>query len=269
MERLTEFRKSVYLRKQALNIYLGFHFYFVMNALIITLISSSCTLEQLDDCFTNAGKQVIEDRTAKAFTKIELYDNINLVLLPGKTPQIRVEGGENILESVKTDFDNDTLVIRNTMKCNWTRSYNRELTVYASITALKEISYEGSGDIKSSGQLSMDSLKVNIWGGAGTFEIDVDINKLNLSLHYGTVDLHIRGKSMITTIIAGSYGPFYCNDLISNIVYISNGGSNDCYVNAVHILEAGVFSTGNIYYTGDPYKLKSIITGSGRLIKVD
>ena len=233
------------------------------------MLFAACNPEQLDDCYTNTGVQTTQEREVDDFHSIELYNNVNLVLSQGNSFQIKVEGGKNILSAIKTEVKDSTLIIRNTMTCNWVRSYKREITVYATVPSLREIRYEGSGDVENTEQLVLDSLYVNIRGGAGSFNLNLNVDKLSLSLHYGTTDIHVKGESRITTIVSGSYGPFYCNDLISNIVYISSGGSNDCYIHAAHVLEAKIFSLGNIYYTGNPFRVESTIEGSGKLIKLD
>ena len=246
---------------------------FNLVASIVLVLSSmlftACSPEQLDDCFTNTGSNTTIDREVDAFHTIELYNNVNLVILQGESFQIKVEGGKNILSSIKTDVSDSTLIIRNTMKCNWMRSYKREVTVYATLPSIREINYEGSGDVSNEGQLKLDSLQVSIWGGAGSFNMNLNVTDLKLALHYGTVDLNVKGRAVMTSIFANSYGPFHCSDLISNITYIRNSGTNDCYVHAEHILEVDIPSVGNIYYTGNPYRFKKVITGSGKLIKLD
>ncbi|PKP04172.1 MAG: hypothetical protein CVU14_00780 [Bacteroidetes bacterium HGW-Bacteroidetes-9] len=243
-----------------------FTFHFSLFTLSLT---TSCTSEHVDDCFSNTGVQITETRTVAGFNKIELYDNVNLVLLPGASTEIEVEAGKNIVNAIKTEISDSALVIRNTMECNWVRNFDREITVFVFANDLKELRYEGSGDISSNGQISSDSLKVNVWGGSGSFDLDLNIDKLSLAQHYGTVDLHVRGRSSITTIFSNSYGPFYCSNLISDITYIRNNSSNNCYVYAKYILEVEIRSVGNIYYSGDPPDIKSDITGSGKLIKVE
>lgn len=237
--------------------------------LITLMLLTSCKGENIDDCFSNTGPQVTEDRSAGLVERIELWDNVNLILIPGSMPEIRVEAGENIIDAVTTEITNGTLVIHNTMKCNWVRDYDRELTVFATLPELSEIRYESSGDISTHGQLSLDSLQISVWGGAGTFTLDLNVGKLNLAQHYGTVDFHVNGTAHMTTVFSNSYGPFYCSGLISNLIYIRNSGTNDCYVHPLHILEAEITSVGNIYYSGNPYDVKSIISGSGKLIKTD
>lgn len=247
------------------------YIYFKMRQLsflsLVFLLLTACNREQLDDCFTKTGSDITEERSSDFFNRIELYDNVNLVLMPGDVPFLEIAGGKNLLKAIKTDIKDSTLTIRNTLKCNWVRSFEREITVYATAPGLHEIRYEGSGDVKTEGQIKLDSLDVNIWGGAGSFELDVDITYLKLAMHYGTVDLNVKGKTLITTIFANSYGPFYCSELISNIVYIRNSGTNDCYVRPLHILEVEITSVGNIYYYGDPIEIKTDISGSGKLLR--
>jgi hypothetical protein len=110
---------------------------------------------------------------------------------------------------------------------------------------------------------------VSIWGGAGAFNLDLDVRNLKLALHYGTADVTVKGKALITTIFANSFGPFYCSELISNITYVRNSGTNDCYVYARHILEVEIPSVGDVYYSGDPYDIKMNVTGTGKLIKIE
>lgn len=235
--------------------------------LLSIFLITSCNSEQLDDCFTKTGPDITEEREVEYFYRIELYDNVNLVIVPGNTPLIEIKGGEKLLPAIKTEVSDSTLIIRNTLKCNWTRSFEREITVYVTAPMLREIRYEGSGDITTCGQIVLDSLQVNIWGGAGSFDLDLNVDKLKLAMHYGTVDIKVRGKALISTIFANSYGPFYCSELISNISYVRNSGTNLVHVYAKHILEVEITSVGDIYYYGNPYDLKSNITGSGKLLK--
>lgn len=240
---------------------------FYLGLVILAISLYACKGEQLDDCFTKTGPDVNLERSVDAFHSIELFNNINLVLIPGSQQELRIEGGKNLLDAIKTEVSDSTLTIKSTLKCNWVRNYDREITVYATVAALRHIRYESSGDVNCRGALQGDSLKVSVWGGGGSINMDVNVQKLTLEMHYGTVDFSCKGRSLITTIFSNSYGPFYCRDLVSNILYIRHNGTQHCYVHALHILEVEISSVGNIYYYGDPYQMKSNITGSGKLLR--
>ncbi len=237
--------------------------------ILVFILLVGCNRENLDDCFTNSGAVIIESRSAAYFESISLYDNINLVLQQGSDFSIKIEGGEKLLTAVTTEINDSILVIHNTMKCNWVRDYENEITVYITSPVLKSIRYESSGDITTQGILAYDELELNAWGGSGSISLNVDCNILYLGLHYGTVDFNVIGRAVTTTIYANSFGPFYCEELNSNIVFIRNSGTNDCYIHANHILGAEITSVGNIYYSGEPYDISYTCTGTGQLIKIE
>jgi len=237
--------------------------------LLFMVLFISCHRDTADDCFTPVGATITDTRLCDSVSVVELYDNVDLVLVAGNSASLSVECGKNIIDQITTKCDNGVLTIRNENTCNWVRSFNRRITVYATLPFLNEIRYESSGDVSTQGQLNADSLRLNIWGGAGSFVLDLKVTKLKLAMHYGTADVTVSGQSLITTIFANSFGPFYCQNLLSHIVYIRNSGSNDCYVNARDILETEIASVGNIYYRGNPYEIKTNITGNGKLIKME
>jgi hypothetical protein len=237
-------------------------------ALVFLIMLVSCKRDKLDDCYTSAGEIIVDERWSNYFEIINLYDDVNLVLEPGDNYSIRVEGGKNLIDAVVTEVRDSILYINNTMSCNWVRSYDHKLTVYVTSPSLKKIRFESNGVVSTSSRLVFDVFEINAWGGGGSINIEVECRTLHLALHYGTVDFNVKGKSIMTTIYANSYGPFYCSELNSNIVYIHNNGTNNCYVHANHILGAEITSVGDIYYSGDPYELNCTVTGSGKLIKM-
>jgi hypothetical protein len=238
-------------------------------AIILTIaLVTSCKKENLDDCFTTPGNQITEERPVSYFHAISMYENVNLIISQGDHFSIEVSGAENLVKSVGTVIKDSVLVITNDLSCNWARSYKHKLDVHITSPALKSIRYESSGDISTSGLVQIDTLEINVWGGGGSVNINVDCNRLNMGLHYGTVDFKVTGKSKMTTIYANSYGPFFCGSLDSDIVYIRNQGTNNCYVHANHILEAEITNIGSIYYTGNPFELKCIDNGEGEFVKL-
>jgi hypothetical protein len=126
-----------------------------------------------------------------------------------------------------------------------------------------------SGNIISTNTIVSDSLNIAVWDGSGLIDMDIQTVNSVLSLHYGTVDFYIHGYTQVNYIYAASYGPFHCLDLVSTFCFMNNRGSNDCFVNCTKVLEVEIENIGNIYYKGDPEFIKSKITGTGQLIKLE
>ena len=234
----------------------------------ISITFFSCK-KNTGDCFTNTGKIITENRTSKDFHLISLNDNINLILTQDSLNTVIVEAGENIINSIKTEFVNGHLNIKNTSSCNWLRSYAKEINIYVSVKHLDSLKYESSGNVSCTNTIKSDSISVDVWGGAGIIDLDFDIKNVKLNLHYGTTEMIFSGSANVVYIYAASYGPIYCENLISGNVYINNRGTNNCYVRANQVLEATIENIGNIYYYGNPEVVLSNITGEGELIKME
>ena len=236
---------------------------------MLTLLVMGCEKIPGEDCFKSTGEIVIEHRSVDPFEHIVLEDNINLILTQGNEEAISIRAGENLLESIITEVNNNELKIKNENKCNWVRDFNKEIDVYLSVRNLCSITYRSSGMILSTNTITTDSLNIAVWDGTGTIDMDINTRVSVLSIHYGSVDFHMRGQSNVGYIYAGSYGPFFCEDLVTTFMFMDNRGSNDCYVHCVKQLEVEIEYTGSIYYTGNPEIVKANITGTGQLVNLD
>lgn len=228
---------------------------------------TSCIKGDPTDCFKSTGKDTWESRSVANFNTIVLYDNVNLVLTQDEEITLDVFGGSNLLKKINTDINDGVLTIRNTNSCNWVRSFNREVTVYAHVDSLIRIDYRGSGDISSSNTIISDSLKLDIKEGAGKIDLDVDVDRNYIYFTIGTADVYYSGKSNISYIAARSFGPIYAQEMESLFTFMSSEGSNDCYVRTQNKLEAAITNIGDIYYYGNPEILINN-TGEGKLIKL-
>jgi len=213
-------------------------------------ITSGCSKE--GDCLTNTGDTISEIRSLSDFDSISLNDYVNLILTQNPVPSVRVIAGKNIIKGITTEVIDRTLVIHNQNTCNWLRSYDSSLiNVFVSMNNIAKISYNSSGDILSTNELTK-SLNVEVWGGCGTIDLQLNIRGQyetgNFSLNMGTADIKLRGFCFSSAIYAGCYG-FYDGRLLENdYTYITNNGSNDCYVNCFTYLDAKIGSVGNVYY---------------------
>jgi len=233
--------------------------------ILFSIFLSSCEKGDPTDCFKNTGQNITENRSASYFNKIVLEDNVNLVLTQSDNYSISVHGGKNVLKKVETDIEDGVLVIQNNNSCNWMRSFNREITVYAHIDSINHIEYRGSGDISSTNPITGDSLLLDIWDGAGKVDMKVNVRRNFIYFHIGTADIHYSGDAHLSYITASSFGPIDAENLNSVFTYINNKGSNNCFIHAQLYIGATIENIGNIYYTGHP-EIQLNDTGSGELI---
>jgi len=240
----------------------------VFLILLFGVFFNSCKKSSPLDCFKSTGDDVTETRTTGKFNKIILYDNVNLVITQDDKTSIQIKAGDKIIKKVTTRISDNVLTIENTNTCNWMRSFDREIIAYVSVKELLEIEYRSSGDISSTNAITGDSLKLNVWEGAGRVDLIIDIHRNYINFHIGTADIYYSGRTHLSYITAASFGPVDASELSTVFTYIANKGSNNCKVNVGLRLEATITSIGNIYYQGNPEVLL-VDKGDGELIKID
>lgn len=229
-----------------------------------SLLFTSCQKEGL----TSTGKEIVEVRAADDFSRIQLWDNIDLQLTQDTFNQIQIIAGENIIGNIETNVQDGTLKISNQNRYNWLRSYNKSIRVVLHLKDIYEIEFHGTGEISCTNVLKTDSLMLNVWDAAGKVDLNIKTKKSSIRYHIGTADIFYRGKTRLSYISSNSYGPVDARDLESEQTYISSIGSNNNYVWATDILEASIGSIGNIYYRDDPNILRTFIVGSGEVKKI-
>ena len=237
-------------------------------ACILLLVISGCGKTGID-CITNTGEVIQEERSVGMFDSIVLNNNVNLFISKDSIRKVVVEGGKNILTNIITTVENKQLTIGNENRCNWVRSYSKPINVYISTPYLYKIYYNSSGNINSLNTLEFDSLRLEVWGGCGTIDLDINVYQGYFYLQMGTSDIHLKGSCGIASVYTGDFGLLDARELQSGYVFVASRSSNDCYVHATQELAATIESIGNIYYYGNPKKISTTINGEGSVIKLD
>ena len=240
----------------------------VAVVILLALLSciSSCKKSGAE-CFTSTGTVIKQARMITDFDTIIAKQNVDIILTQDTLNSVVVEAGEKIIGGIKTIIENRQLVIDNTNTCNWMRSYDKPLNVYVHVKNLRKIWYLSAGNITSTNVLTSASFLLDVWGGCGSIDLSLNVNQGYIYEHQGTADITIRGRSVFDYVVLGDFGPLQLKDLSTDYTYVSNTGTNDCYVNASKYLDAIIRSIGNIYYTGKPDTVHAHITGAGQLIE--
>jgi hypothetical protein len=221
------------------------------------------------DCFKGTGKVITEIRTPFDFTRIELNDNINLIITQDSINKISVEGGEKLLSNIQTEFVDSKLIIKNNNKCNWVRSYKNKFTVYVSAKNLKRIEYFGSGNITSTNTLVADTLEINCREASGKIDIMANTQNNFLRIHTGSTDMYVSGNTNENFLYNTSNGFAHLENLHTNNNTVVSNTTGDCYVNADQKLDVTIKYIGNVYYYGNPAAINTNISGKGQLIKLN
>ena len=241
----------------------------IFITVMVLLWTNGCQKGSVGDCFMSTGNIIRTERPVSAFHAIVLKDNVNLYLTQDSTNRLVIEAGSNLMKNIYTEVDDSVLYIGNNNRCNWVRSFNKPITAYLNFTTLDSIDFGTNGTVSNYDTLRLDSLKIEVKEGAGLVALTVDVRELHTNLHYGTADIKMSGKCVLNYVYSASFGLIDNRNLHARQIYAENRSSNDVYLNAIEVLEVTIRNIGNVYYTGNPAKIKLNRIGTGELIKLE
>lgn len=242
---------------------------FRTSTLLLTLLFllSTCKKGHELDCFTSTGNMIFENRPAKAIKRIDLKDDVDIVLKRSSVPYLRVSAGEHLIDGIITEISGTTLYIRDENRCKWMRSFKNTCTVYIGIDSLEQISSYGSGNISCVDSLHSEEFTFDSWNASGDIRFLFNCHKTHINNNIGRINASAAGSSGVSFVYINDVGVFDGSELATDLTYIHNKSTGNCFVNVGSVLEAEISSSGNIYYSGNPSSIKQTGSGTGGLFK--
>jgi Putative auto-transporter adhesin, head GIN domain len=235
-------------------------FYFFVIACI------ACNKSNAPDCFQQAGENKMEWRSLGDYQRIDLRDNIHLILVQSADEKIAVEGPTNLLPEIKTEIDHDVLVITNENTCNFVRSYKHQYTVTIYSNKITEIQNNGTGDITSMNALQGSHFFLENKRSMGSINLQLQVDSLVVLNTAGYSDIALRGAVVYEQLFHQGVGIFDASALHAEYAFVNNNSINDLHVNFSSYLFAALNGPGNIYYQGALPLIDYEQTGSGVLL---
>ncbi len=247
-----------------------------------------------------------ETRKVDSFTKISFRFPGKLYLKQGSPQKVEIEGDKDVLSELETEVEGSRLVIGKEGKW-FDRNWNDDdrITVYITVPNVEGVSLSGSGDIIGQGKITADDLELAV-SGSGSLELDVDATgdveadvsgsgdidlkgkcrrfdsdvsgsgKVNLAINIeqeadfavsGSGKIEASGSAQdVKATISGS-GKVLAADMQTNRCEVRISGSGDVEINVKNELDANITGSGSVSYRGNPNKVNSHASGSGKVRK--
>lgn len=236
---------------------------FVMG---ISFLLSTCKKDHMLDCITSSGDEISEYRPAGWFSHVDMKDRVDLIIRKSSEHYIRVTAGSHLIDGIITELSNGTLYIRNENRCNWVRSFKNKYTVEIGVDSLQSIATYGNGSITCPDTLSVYEFTFDSWNASGSIDLLLSCQTSHLNNNTGRIDMRVAGKTGVSYIAFNDVAYLDASKLVTDLTYMRNNSTGDLKVCAQHELEVEIRYSGNIYYTGNPYRIKEDNTGTGKLI---
>lgn len=233
---------------------------------LLLFACSGCEKDSFCNCLKGTGDVITEKRNIEPFRDIETYKNIKVFIVQDSVYYLKVSAGKNLIDGISATVSNNVLLIENKNRCNWLRSFKNNFVVEVHTPVLNHIINNSSDDIIMLNKFKTDSLSIDCHDGSGTIEINVEAPVMWTNLHTGISDVKGKGTVGVNYVYAAGQGSIDYSGIETGYTFITNKGTNDCYINVQKELNAEIFYVGYIYYKGNPYKVNSVISGTGKLI---
>ena len=247
-----------------------------------------------------------EVRNVENFTKISFGFPGKLYLKQGSPQKVELEGDKDVLEEVETDVDGGRLKIGREGKWSDWNFRDAKITVYITVPNIDGVSVSGSGDIIGQSKINTNDIDVNV-SGSGSLSLDLEANgdvdanvsgsgNMDLKGHFESFESDVSGSGKVTlsatidntadfgisgsgrieasgsadlvkTTISGS-GKVLAAELQTNRCDIRISGSGDVEINVKNELDANISGSGSVSYKGNPKKINSHASGSGKVRKI-
>jgi len=233
---------------------------------VLTVLLFSCGKDSA--CFKGTGDIVKEQRViSESVTNIITEDNIDIVITQSNDASLTVEAGANLLPYINTDVSGTVLSISSDNRCGMFRDNTIPITVYLLIPNLTKIDYTGQGVITNTGVLMLESLDIESFGGTGSINLNLNVERFTVGQHSGPADFTFTGTAKDVRVYTLGNGWFYMNDFITKKTHVNHSGIGDVIVNTVDELSVELRSRGNVIYYGSPTVSVSPHIGSGKVRK--
>lgn len=247
-----------------------------------------------------------ETRNVDRFTKVVFRFPGKVYIKQGSPQKVQLEGDKDVLNEVETKVEGSRLIIGKEGKWfNWNTNDRDRITVYITMPEIEGLNVSGSGDIISDGVLRTADLDLNV-SGSGSLQLEVEADGEVEADVSGSGDIEFRGKCRsfesdvsgsgkvqlsadiketadfgvsgsgrisakgaarnVKTSISGS-GKILAADLVAERCNVRISGSGDVEINVKNELDANISGSGSVAYRGNPSKVNSHSSGSGRVRK--
>lgn len=238
--------------------FMKFHFSLFLTALLGLLISCSSRQEgQSDNRFS-------EERKIDGVKRLKISGVFNLNLTQSDQESLSLDGNPEIAKKLKVTQEGDMLILE-LEELNSGLFDDNELNVNLSVSDLRELEFEGVGNIKTTGNFSVESIKIT-GDGIGNLSLDIDAKDIDANLNM-MGNMTLRGKAATTALKNEGIGNVDAAGLITQKLDLRSSGIGKVAVHCEGELSLQVDGIGAVSYSGNPTVIKEEVNGIGKVTR--
>ncbi len=202
-----------------------------LYTILLTITVTACvTLPKL----AGSGNTKTDERTFGTFDAVEISGDLIINLVPGSDGKIKVTADDNIIETVKTALDDETLIVKIDCAC---KPYpSQAIVIDIPGEALRSVRVADNVRLNIKG-LKMSDMEVELSDNAKLRLIDINADQLGVFASDSS-EIEASGATNELFIQAEDKAIFTGNELLTESAEISSSDNADVQVNVNNKLEA-------------------------------
>ncbi|WP_436515123.1 head GIN domain-containing protein [Ekhidna sp. To15] len=229
-----------------------------MKTLITLLLSISISLPVLGQ------KRTVD---VGNFSELSLGIAGTVYLKQGSSNKVEIECEDDIYDEIEFEMRGDRLVIKKEGNWSWGNGWRKsEVDIYVTMKEIEGLSVSGSGLIEGHGMLETEDIELSV-SGSGDMDLELNSDEMEMRIS-GSGSIRLSGNAEEAQARISGSGKVKAEDLTVKIFSARISGSGSCYINATEEIDASISGSGSVYYSGDPDRVISNSSGSGKVRKM-
>ena len=201
-----------------------------------------------------------------SFTQVSFGTPGSLYITQGSNEEVVVECSDSVFDDLEFEVSGDRLSIRNKSRRNWMSRGLEDVDVYITMKTIERLALSGSGNLVSENTLNVDDLDLRL-SGSGDMDLDLDGEEVEIKIS-GSGNIELAGNADEAQASISGSGRVQAEDLEVKSFEAAISGSGRCYITVTEEINARISGSGSIYYAGDPDRVYSDSSGSGKVRKM-
>jgi hypothetical protein len=234
---------------------------FQFLAIPLLLLSISCG----ESNYSVSTNSIQEKKNLTGVTRLQLDGVFNLTITQSDQESIEVVGDESMIKKLLIDQDGDLLTL--SMEEDLADNFfdKNELRINLSLQDLKELKYDGVGNVKTQGTFKVGDVRL-IGSGVGNLELDLDAQQIDADFDM-VGNITLQGNAYRAIFENNGVGKLDASQLIVGNMEVKSSGIGKVDVHCTGDLSLVVDGIGKVTYSGNPRILKKEVSGIGKVAK--
>lgn len=194
------------------------------------------------------GNQVERTFAVANFERIDLAGAYDVTVRTGAPASVKASGGEKVLERLKVEVRDGTLVIE-PQERKWSWGNRGKVRIEVTVPSLRAVQLAGAGDININ-EVKGDSFEGGV-AGAGDLTIDrAEVGTLALSIHGAGSAVVRGGKARTAKLEVAGAGDIDAKGLVAETASASIAGAGGIRANASNTASVSIMGAGDVEMVG-------------------